>query len=189
MVSRLAFSTDDRTDRELASNGRSRYEAYLAQRRRAFCDDDVPTTNRVDFALAAWSIAGSPIMAPGYVSSHPRIQGTEVHWDYDHRAAIAVHIAVPAPPAADRLQSRWRSWSCDYAIPRWYDPFDNDRVTALATLVVRVPLDPERLPVPDYRSDGAPDIDTAKIAVGAICRHLNAELADLLDALDGVVPS
>lgn len=183
MVSPPAFTTDDRVDRERASDGVSRYGAYLAQRQYAFHEDDEPTADRVAFALAAWSIAGSPIMSPGYVSCHPRIQGTEVHWDDDHRAAIAVEIAVPAPLAAGKLPSRWRGWTCDHWARRWLDPYVNDRVTALTTLTVRVPLDPTELPIPKYVS-GTPNTTTAKRAVAAICRRLNAELDGLLDALD-----
>jgi hypothetical protein len=181
-----AFRIDDRADRDLASDGVSRYGAYLRQHRQLFHHDSgeaPPTRDPVLYALAAWTIACPPIMAPGYVSSHPRIQDVTVHWDDEHRAALAVHIAVPAPAVTATLRSPWRDWTCEHWPDRWFDPYDNDRVTVLTTLTVRVPVDPHQMPAPRYRS-GVPDTDTAKDTVATLRAALNADLTDLLAALD-----
>jgi hypothetical protein len=122
-------------------------------------------------------------MSPGYVTSHPRIQDTTAHWDDDHRAALAVEIAVPAPPITHRLPSRWSGWLRDDCGPRWRDPHDNDQLTVLSTVTIRVPLNPTLLPDPTYTS-GIPDTTCAKIAVAALCRMVNPELTDLLTAID-----
>lgn len=186
MAGRAAFRTDDRADRDLASDGVSRYGGYLAQHRHVFHrdgDQAPPTVDAVEYALAAWTIASPPIMAPGYVSFHPRIQNVTMHWDNEHRAACAVHIAAPAPAATKALRSLWRDWVCDSWLDRWFDPYDNDRVTVLTTLTVRVPLNPRRLPAPRYRS-GIAQTQTAKDAVAALCTVLNTELNGLLAALD-----
>jgi hypothetical protein len=185
-MGRAAFRTDDRTDRDLASDGVSRYGAYLDQHREEFHRNGghaPPTVDTIEYALAAWTIACPPIMAPGYVSSHPRIQDVTVHWDDEHRAAFAVHIAAPAPTVAQALRSPWRDWVCDPWLDRWFDPYDNDRVTVLTTLIVRVPLEAHRLPAPRYQS-GMARTETAKDAVAALCTVLNTELNGLLAELD-----
>lgn len=186
MALQRAFTTNDRQDEALASDGVSRYGAYLRQRSHTFRHDGQdcpPTTDPVRFVITAWTIASSPIMAPAYVTPHPRIQDVTVHWDDDHRAALAVQIAVAAPAAANHLPSPWRGWIHHHEPQRWFDPYDNDSVTVLTTLTVRLPLNPTRLPAPQYRS-GAPDTIVAKHAVAAVCRDLNAELNDVLTVLD-----
>lgn len=185
-----AFRTDDRYDRQLASDGLSRYSAYLASHRHMFVPDPPggsPTSDPVEFTIAAWSIATAPIMWPGYVSCHPRIQDATIHWDDDQRAALAVKIAVPAPPIVNRLSTRWAGWVREESPLRWRDPHDNDGLTVLSTVTIRVPLVPERLPVPRYNA-GTPDSTSAKLAVGAVCRGVNAELDELLTALDTPTP-
>jgi hypothetical protein len=186
MLSDNAFQIDDHQDQTLASDRKSRYGAYLRDKRRRFFhngSDSPPTADPVEFAVTAWSVATPPIMSPGYVTSHPRIQDTKVHWDDDHRAALAVEIAVPAPPITHRLPSRWSGWIRDGCGPRWRDPHDNDQLTVLSTVTIRVPLNPALLPDPTYTS-GVPDTTCAKIAVGALCRMVNPELTDLLTAID-----
>ncbi|WP_030255963.1 MULTISPECIES: hypothetical protein [Streptomyces] len=61
---------DDTADRESASDGRSRYGAYIAQHAADFRDDG-ELLRPVDFAVAAWRTATSPVMAPGYVAVRP----------------------------------------------------------------------------------------------------------------------
>ncbi len=183
----LAFQPDDRQDRALASDRMSRYGAYLAQKSRLFHYDgseQPPTNCAVRFALAAWTVAGPPVMAPGYVRTHPRIQRTDFHWD-DTRAALEVHIAVPAPPATDQLTSRWVGWHRDSWSMRWQDPYLNDSVTALTTLTVRIPLLAARLPPPRYTGALA-QTSAAKASVAALCRLANSELNDLLAAVDSI---
>ena len=186
MLLQHTFVPDDRRDKAHASDGVSRYGAYLRQRSHTFRHggQDCPATaDPVRFAMTAWTIASSPIMAPAYVTPHPRIQDVTVHWDDDHRAALAVQIAVPAPPVANRLPSRWCGWTHHHEPQRWLDPYDNDQVTVLTTLTVRVPLNPTRLPTPQYRS-GIPHTNVAKCAVAALCQDFNTELDDLLTTLD-----
>jgi hypothetical protein len=182
-----AFQIDDHQDQNLASDGKSRYGAYLRDKRQRFFHNgpDSPlTVDPVEFAVSAWSVATPPIMSPGYVTGHPRIQDTTIHWDDEHRAALAVEIAVPAPPITHRLPSRWSGWVQDSGWgPRWRDPDDNDHLTVLSTVTIRVPLNPNLLPDPTYTS-GIPDTACAKIAVAALCRTVNAELTDLLTAID-----
>ncbi|MGH3757173.1 hypothetical protein [Actinophytocola sp.] len=186
MLSDNAFQINDQLDQNLASDRKSRYGAYLRDKRRLFFHngaDSPPTADPIEFAVTAWLIATPPIMSPRYVVSHPRVQETKVHWDDDYRAALAVEIAVPAPPITHRLPSRWSGWVQDNWSPRWRDPHDNDHLIVLSTVTIRVPLNPNVLPDPTYTA-GIPDTSCAKIAVAAMCRTVNAELTNLLTAID-----
>ncbi len=187
MTYRPAFRINERADRELASDGISRYGAYLTQHRQVFyCNgvDDLPTDDAVEYALSAWQVAVRPIMAPGYVSWHPRIQATSTNWNDDRRAALAIEIAVPAPSSVSAaLTIPWREWDFDSWNELWSEPWDNDRLTVLTTLTVRVPLTPSSLPTPMYHR-GVPSTEAAKRAVAAMCTTLNTELDRMLDALD-----
>lgn len=183
MFSPRVFAPDDGADKMPASDGRSRYGSYLARHQHQFRDDDVPTADVFAFALVAWQLAQAPIMNPGYVRGHARVQSTAAHWDHDNRPAIAVTLAAPPAAATTRLMSRWRGWTCDHIAEQWVDPASNDQTTALTTLTVRVPLHADTLPTPRYHND-IPDTATAKRAVKVLCRLLNTELAGVLAALD-----
>lgn len=127
-------------------------------------------------------VASPPIMAPGYVSWHPRIQTTRAHWDDDHRAALAIDIAVPAPSSVTATVTiPWRDWDYDSWAEIWSEPWDNDRLAVVTTLTVRVPLKAHRLPAPRYRR-GIPCTDTAQQAVTTMCREVNTELDSVLAA-------
>jgi hypothetical protein len=180
-----AFRVDDQYDVEPASDRQSRYGAYLSQKRNLFHYDGLdqpPTRCPVRFAINAWIVATPPIMAPGYVVPHARIQNADFHWD-DSRAALAVDIAVPAPPIADHLRSRWSGWIRDEYSARWQDPYSNDKVTVLSILTIRIPLSHNLFPTPHY-SHGLPDTRTAKESVATLCRIASAELDDLLFVID-----
>jgi hypothetical protein len=180
-----AFRVNERYDADYASDRRSRYGAYLSQNRRRFHHDGPdrpPTTCPVRFAIEAWTVAAPPIMAPGYVTNHARIQDTGFHWD-DSRAALEVRIAVPAPASASHLTSRWSGWLREPCSMTWRDPYSNDSVTVLSTLTIRIPLVASRLPTPRYTRE-LPDTDVAKHAVVAMCRIANGELDNLLFAVD-----
>jgi hypothetical protein len=187
MAYRPAFRINERADQDLASDGISRYGAYLAQHRQVFYPlgvDHPPTNDACEFALSAWQVAGPPIMAPGYVSWHPRVQATRAHWDDEHRTALAVEIAVPTPKAVTaRLTLPWREWDYDSWSGTWSEPWDNDRLIVLTTLTVRVPLNAHRLPAPRYQR-GIPCTGTAKEAMATVCIALNAELDSALATLD-----
>jgi hypothetical protein len=184
---RAAFLPNEHTDLTQASDGISRFGAYVAQHRDVFYpfgQENPPTDDPVEYALAAWHVANPPIMAPGYVSWHPQIQATSPHWDDDHRAALAVDIAMAAPSAVTAaLTVAWREWDYQTRPQSWAQPWDNDRLAMLATLTIRIPLTAHRLPEPCYRQ-GIPCPDTAKRAVIMMCIAINTELDSVLSALD-----
>lgn len=68
------FQPDDRQDRALASDQKSRYGAYLAHTTRLFrCDGDEqpPTMCAVRFAIAAWTAAGPRSWRPATCACTP----------------------------------------------------------------------------------------------------------------------
>jgi hypothetical protein len=180
----VAFSTNDAYDRDMASDGRSRYGAYLRQKADMFRDGDDWTENSVRFALTAWQIAQSPIMAPGYVRSHPRVLHNCEHWDDEGRGALTIQLATALPTQVAR-SVRSLGW-CDWERhdQRWVEPYDNDRPAAFASIFVRVPLSPDSLPAPSYHSR-TPDTGIAQLAVHVICGLANDKVEPMLiDLLD-----
>ncbi|HEX3783292.1 MAG TPA: hypothetical protein VHX38_26805 [Pseudonocardiaceae bacterium] len=185
MIFIRAFEPDEGYDRTHASNGVSRYGAYLAQHAHLFTDDDEPTADPALFAAVAWRIAQQPTMAPGYVRAHGRVQTTSVHWDEDGQPAVCVELAVSTAPEAACFTFPWRRWTRD-ELGHWVPPEDYSRPNAVTVLRISVPLAGVTLPRPCYDHD-RPDTDTAKQAVQIICRILNAPLAYVLafDPLTG----
>jgi hypothetical protein len=72
-----AFWINEEYDRDQASDGVSRFGAYVRKATAlAECWDgtwDGPGTRQVQFAAAAWATATAPVMAPGYVRYRPRV--------------------------------------------------------------------------------------------------------------------
>ncbi|MBP2330616.1 hypothetical protein JOF56_011001 [Kibdelosporangium banguiense] len=182
MVTHIAFRPNEHYDRDQASDGLSRYGAYLAQKRGMFrdLDNDQPTEDALEFSAAAWEIAQSPIMSPGYVTVHPRIQSADATWDDEHRLAIAVAVARDDVLMGAQLLRRARGWAHDRISGGWYDPQDCAVLTALCLVTIRVPILAGDLPLPEFR-DTIPVTVTAKAAVAAICTVLNPVVSAVLD--------
>src|SRR6266516_4820758 len=79
-------------DREFASDGVSRYGAYLRGHTAAFAPlwDEPPdpdwgaiTADPGEFAAAAFQVATGPVMSPGYVRWHPRVLDYQVGYGDD----------------------------------------------------------------------------------------------------------
>jgi hypothetical protein len=185
MIFIRAFEPDEDYDRSHASDGVSRYGAYLARHAYLFQDDDQPTTDPELFAGAAWRVAQHATMTPGYVRAHGRVQATSTQWDDDSRLAVWVELAVSSAPEAVRFTFPWRRWTRD-ELGHWLAPVDYTRPNLLTVLRVAIPLTGVALPSPRY-VNGRPDTATAKQAVSIICRTLNAPLAHVLafDPLTG----
>jgi hypothetical protein len=88
-------------DRAAASDGVSRYGAYLADKAGLFDPWDAApdgiTRDPVEFAIAAFTVATGPIMAPGYVRWHGRVRNHGATWsEHDGRLVLSVTLAVPS---------------------------------------------------------------------------------------------
>lgn len=175
---------DETTDRELASDGVSRYGAYLRQAGHQFLDwDDRPTADPAEFAARAFEIACTPIMSPPYVVTHPRVTTCIPHRDEDARHALHVDLAVGMTQRIRlALPPGWRGWQQTRS-GMYFPPWDNDYPAAYATIAVRLPFPPlARLPVPAYQH-GKPHTPTAQYAVRVLVEHANAELGNALTAI------
>jgi hypothetical protein len=187
LSSNRPFTVDDAYDRN--GDGSSRFAAYLSGRAQWFSDltdTGVPTADVTRFAEYAFRIALAPIMAPGYVRTHPRIQDVTADHDQDDRLAIAIGLAAPLPgPVAAAIAGRgWHEWDRDHLSGQWFAPERNDRPAAYTLVTVRVPIVPDALPTPAYDRTGAPRVRAAKAAVEQVCRQLNRALGDVFTALD-----
>lgn len=180
------FTLRDVYDFSHASDGQSRYRAYLAQNVRRFrFGGDKLTTEPTEFAAAAFVIASPPIMSPPYVGTHPRVMHATPQWDTNRRCAMQLNLAVPlAEQIADQLPAHFGVWGRGPSSGRYYAPEDNDEPTACARLAIRIPLPVDLLPRPTYTHDGVADVDTAKRAIRAICTHANSILTHLIIKLD-----
>jgi hypothetical protein len=183
---------DDDYDRAHASDGHSRYSAYLRDRARLFRTEDGPSSDPGEFAQLAFTLARPPIMSPGYVRGHPRVCDTGWCWDDEGRAAVTLALVAPLPAGlAALLGGRWRGWQTRGHGARrvWVEPTENDRPAAYAALTLHVPINPTELPEPAYRTpDAVPDTGRAKAAVRAVCAQVNAHAAAVLAALEQDTP-
>jgi hypothetical protein len=181
---------DEITDRELASDGVSRYGAYLRQGAHRFLDwNEAPTSDPAAFTATAFEIACSPVMSPPYVVTYPRVLTCVPHRDEDGRRALQVDLAMGLPARMRAaLPPDWRGWQ-QTSGGMFYAPWDNDCTAVYATVTVRLPFPAaDRLPGPAY-DHGDPHTPTVHDAVRVLVAHANTELADLLTAITGGDPS
>ncbi|MBA8825312.1 hypothetical protein FHX42_002663 [Saccharopolyspora lacisalsi] len=183
MSTYVVFTPDDQYDRDHASDGESRYGAYLRRNLASFLDiDDWPTGDPLEFAAAAWRVAQSPVMSPAYVTAHPRVLSTSVGWDFEHCLAITVEVASGVPREVARgLRGSWTGWREG---DPWFDEEANDRPVASSVLKFRVPMPEDGLPEPAYRAASEPDTEVAKEAVEIVCGRLNAALGGAFSRFD-----
>jgi hypothetical protein len=91
------WSIDRRHDRDHASDGYSRYGAYLAHRiDQAIADDDLD--DPVRWTAWCWSVATPPVMAPALVQTRDPVLGSVLWRDPDTGClAATVRVAAPLP--------------------------------------------------------------------------------------------
>jgi hypothetical protein len=177
-------------DRSRASDGISRYGAYLRGHTELFEDpwrEDAPdgvTLDPGEFAVAAFRVATGPIMSPGYVRWHPRVLDYQVsHGENPEpgRLVLQVTLAIALPLWLD---SPWWSWTERFGDP-WREP-DDDRHAALARLELRWPLPVADLPRPRPPArPGQPNLHDAKASVLALVDAFNATAGPVLAEFEG----
>jgi len=172
-------------DRANASDGVSRYGAYLRDHADLFDPwgeaPDGVTRHPVEFAIAAFKVATGPIMSPGYVRFHGRVQGHDaLRSNYGGRLLLSVALAVPSPV---RLRWDWRGWERDFH-DRYLEP-DDCRPVGLARLELRWPVPTDRLPTPGRpRRPGVPNLADAAGAVAVLVEQVNATVGPVLADLE-----
>ncbi|WP_457029252.1 hypothetical protein [Kitasatospora sp. P5_F3] len=179
--------TDDAYDRERASDGHSRYGAYLADRAEQFSDLGDPLTP-VEFAIAAWRVATSPVMSPGYVRVRHDLTGLTTGRDDEGNLHLRLELPLPHRALAIRPSSRPADW--DARSDRWnpcpwsllVEPEAITRPTLLTTAALLLPVPVADLVAPTSGYDRQRTTKEAKSAVQALVRHVNAH-AHLIGAL------
>ena len=169
---------DEAYDQTYASDGYSRYGAYLAKRLPAVSDDDPDVlTDPVRWAAFAWATATSPVMSPAYLDWHGPIEDIQVGWDDGH---LAVEAIVRTNPAVGL--PGWRGWEQDRH-GNHLEPWHGDRI-ALARITLRAMLMELDLPSPPQNMLCRKDVVlTAKAAVSAVAVTIEDVLAPVVAAL------
>ncbi len=170
---------DDAYDQTYASDGFSRYGAYLAKRLPAVSDEDPDVlTDSVRWAAFAWATATSPVMSPAYLSWHGPIEDIGVGWD-DGR--LAVEAVLRAEPPVNL--PGWRGWDRDRD-GDYIEPWCASR-TALTRITLRAVLIDLTLPFPPGEVCSRQElVSTAKTAVTTVALAVGSALTPAVAALD-----
>lgn len=193
-----AFWIDDEYDREKASDGVSRFGAYVRQSTSLpECWDgtwDDLEGRRARFAAATWETATSPVMSPGYVRKHPRVLSERVQvsgWDLSLAGVVELVTPWPQPLARSRDWQGgmwWRNWRVETFGGREFyrEPGEDEMVSgrylmASARLVFPLPVD--ALPAaPSGPRDNV--VGAAREAVLALVAAMNAVVTPVIGALE-----
>ncbi|GAA2690644.1 hypothetical protein LV78_006969 [Actinosynnema pretiosum] len=175
-----AFRIDDGGDWSAASDGVSRFGVYLGRSGFELVED------AASFATSVVRVALPPVMSPGYVRQHPRVQDVSALRGDAGELVFAVSLVSALPAALEAMGRRSLGWERERFAGQvsWLEPVRCDRVGLLPVLVVRVPVPVEALPAPRYRADGAPELGAAKRAVQVVVAELERVVAPVLQALE-----
>jgi hypothetical protein len=189
-----AFWVDRGYDREHASDGVSRYGAYLRDAVfEPWTDDDQAT----EWAVFAWQRATGPVMSPGYVRYHPQVLGARLErsgWDGSLVAGVTLVSAWPeqltaALARAVRLgdkEAYWRDWPAERLVGdsvSYHEPSEADvaaRPYLLTTLSLQFTVPPAALPQPP--ATPAAVLGAGQQAVAAVVAQLNPIVGPVLSA-------
>ncbi|MCP2337903.1 hypothetical protein [Actinomadura rupiterrae] len=141
------FWLNEHYDRDRASDGISRYGAYLRQNLHRFDPwGEGVDTDPADFTAAAWQVATSPIMSPAYLACRwDRVLSTAIQRAENGAALANLELAATAPRELDgRITSGWNTWTHDRGLRAYLEP-SQEQMALYPTLLPRVNL---LLPVP-----------------------------------------
>ncbi|WP_045303676.1 hypothetical protein [Saccharothrix sp. ST-888] len=171
---------DDAYDRSRASDGHFRYGAYLKQKARLLHDQGC-ILRPAEFAHAAWRIATSPVMSPGYVRIRPDLLGVTLVEAGEDGHDVALRIDVPLrhgdlahwPARTLDWQTDWDDWNPG-PWRRAVEPALTNRPALLTTATLLIPVPADLLVQPTITVPGTVMTSEAKEAVKALVRHANA---------------
>lgn len=180
---------DDDYDREYASSGDSRFNAYLKQNpelfRDAWSDEPAPLQDPVMFAVHAWQVATGPVMAPGYVQCRPDLHGVRLHRSEDDGSLFAA-VKVPlrhgqVGGGTKRFPYTWQDWEedrgwglGDAVHPSLEEPRSEKRVTVLASVEVRVPGHGWQGLITPSAFEGPTLLTETQMVLNAVVEQINA---------------
>ncbi len=192
-----SFWADEEYDREQASDGVSRFGAYIRRAGSiAECWDgtwDDVQVRRARFAEAVWATAITPVMSPGYVRRDPRLLSARVQYNpWDTTLAGVAELVTPWPQALERSRDwqagSWRDWPSDtYGGRELYREPDEDEMAAhrylMASARLVFPLPGEGLPAaPSGPRDNV--LAAAREAVTALVAAMNAAVTPVIAVLE-----
>jgi hypothetical protein len=189
-----ALWVDRNYDREYASDGVSRYGAYL---RDATFEPWTDNDQAVEWAVFAWRRATSPVMSPGYVRYHPRVLAARLErsgWDGSLVAGVNLVSSWSAELKTAlvkglRLGDRdayWQDWPTEYLggdTVGYYEPSEADiaeRPYVLATVSLQFTVPSAALPQPPATS--AALLSAGQEAVAVLVAELNRIVGPVLSA-------
>lgn len=198
------FWVDEEGDRLSASDGVSRYGAYVRDRiagEFAECWDGTFESGLAErFAALAWRTATGPVMAPPYVCRRPPVLSAGFGLDADGGSdglIATVEIASPWPRGFDARaggqRQSWQPWrwehsfgsGLDYPRGPWGDEVTGGGYFALATLKLVFPVAPGLLPdAPGPRQRRGEVEDIARRAVAVLAAELNRVAGPVIAALE-----
>ncbi|MFD4144421.1 hypothetical protein [Streptomyces sp. NPDC058572] len=184
---------DEEHDRRNASDG-SRYGAYLKQRLSSFHEYDRPDQPLPtdEFAAAAWRVATSPVMSPGYVEIRDDLRGIIPTFGEDGDGILLLDIHVPLYcqdlRAARDIPLGWQDWDTERhylsSYATLYEP-SSKRPALLTTTVVRLVADDSWGLLPQEHTRGHGLVDAAKRAVATLARGINQHAGPIVATLRG----
>jgi hypothetical protein len=188
-------------DREYASDGISRYGAYL---RDVTFEPWTDCDQQVEWAVFAWRRATGPVMSPGYVRHHPRVLAARLErsaWDGGLVTDVALVSAWPeqltgALVEPVRLggreadwqgsQAYWQDWPTQYLgsdITRYHEPSEADVAAQpylLTTLSLQFTMSSAALPQPPATPGAV--LNAGQHAVAIVVAELNWIVSPVLGA-------
>ncbi|MFI1518341.1 hypothetical protein [Kitasatospora cineracea] len=186
----LAY-TDDVADRRDASDGFSRFGAYLGYNAGLLHEDGAPLSAR-EFAFAAWQIATGPVMAPGYVRVRPDLHSLTLVSHGEDMDQVAVRIDVPLrhhqlAARPDHRLSDWQRdvWATDGDFTALTEPRPTGRNELLVTASLLLPVPGHLLVTPTAAEPGREMTAQAKNAVTALAAWTNNHAHLVNDLLAG----
>lgn len=176
------FAVDARYDRDYASDGRSRYGAYLRQGLTQLDDDDRWVfEDPVGWAMFCWDRATVPVMSPPYLAWSDPIE--TVLLSRGDTEGLVAEVIVKVRPG--RLPTGWRTWQ--RSLPgRLEPPADDRRPVALGRVSLIVPVPTSALPDPPARCrppNG--ELNRAKISVSCLARLLTDAVTQAIPSIGG----
>jgi hypothetical protein len=186
MSSDPPFFVDDAYDVENASDGVSRFGAYLRHNATAFNDgDDQVTPDPVDFAIEAWRVATGPIMAPAYlrIGDGRILAATCGRNHFDGNLLADVTLAVPRPAALTRIAG-YGEWDVDLH-NNHLEPSEEDLgrgPVMLTTTRLMLPVPTHELFAP-RKAPARLSLADASAAVRRLARLLSDQVTPILNAL------
>ncbi len=191
-----AFWVDRDYDREHASDGTSRYGAYL---RDATFEPWTDNDQAVEWAVFAWQRATSPVMSPGYVRYHPRVLSAHLERSgWDGSLVAGVNLVSPWPDQLTKTLLRavrlgdkdayWQDWPTEYRggdTTCYYGPSEADvaaRPYLLTTISLQFAVPSGSLPTPP--ATVAALLSAGQQAVAIVMAELNRIVGPVLSAGD-----